>query len=198
MSAVDNRTQAFRDWIAAIVSKKQITRTELARRAGLSHSTISRATSDDDYRINFRADTISKLAEIGGILPPAAIAQGEAGSAQGFAEPEATPWGGQPDKNLGPGQSIWTVHTQAMSPMGLMPGDRFILDQSMTPQTRDIIMVQVYDHQTGSAESLLRVFADGFAVTPLYLVDGSPRIWIDGTHATVMGVVIESWRTRQS
>lgn len=198
MTSIDARTLAFREWIAAILAKKKVSRTELARRAGLSHSTLSRATTDDNYRINFRADTIAKLTEFGGILPPAAIATaGSTGEPQdNYSEPEATPWQGEPLRQLSPSQSIWTVHSQGLSAMGLMPGDRFILDQSVQPQTRDIVMIQAFDNQTGAAETLLRVYADGFAVTPLYLVDGSRRLWIDGKNVSVMGVIVESWRGR--
>lgn len=198
MTNIDARTLAFREWIAAILSKKNVSRTELARRAGLSHSTLSRATTDDNYRINFRADTIAKLTEFGGILPPAAIATaGSSGDAQDhYSEPEAAPWPGEPPHNLSPSQSIWTVHSSALAAMGLMPGDRFILDRAVTPKTRDIVMIHAYDNQMGNAETLLRVFADGFAVTPLYLVDGSRRLWIDGTNVSIVGVVVESWRGR--
>lgn len=200
MGTIDARTLAFREWIAAIQTKLNVSRTELARRAGLSHSTLSRATTDDEYRINFRSDTISKLTELSGILPPAAIATGSraAPEVQGFGEPEATPWQGAPVRDLTPGQSLWTAHTAGLTAMGLMPGDRYILDQNIAPRMRDIIMVQRYDNQTGSAETLLRVYADGFAVTPMYLVDGSTRLWIDGSNVVIMGVVVESWRGRTS
>lgn len=198
MSNIDPRTQAFRDWIAAIQKKLGgITITELARRAEVSHSTLSRATGDDNYRINFRADTISKIVEVGGLHPPASLlVPGAQVLPFGMNEADAAPWDGAPERHTVEGQSIWTVHSSALSPVGLMPGDRFILDGSLKPKQRDIIMVQNYDHQSASAESLLRIFADGFAVLPLYLVDNSPRIWIDGQNAVVMGVVTESWRTR--
>jgi transcriptional regulator with XRE-family HTH domain len=195
LAHVDDRTKAFRDWIAAILAKLHISRTELAKQAGLSHSTLSRATSDDDYRINFRADTITKLALVGGIAPPA-ILTGEPTNFDGLSEPQATPYAGTPERHLNEGQSIWTCHSAALSSMGLMPGDRFILDQNQSPKPRDIIVIQHYDHQSGSAETLIRVYIDEFAVTPMYVIDGTPRIHIDSRSATVMGVLIESWRTR--
>lgn len=193
--SVDERTRAFREWIATILASRNITRSRLAELAGLSHSTLSRATTDDSYRINFRADTIAKIAKVGGIAPPA-IVTGERLTTPGFGDPEALPYTGNAARELSPNQTIWTVNTGDLQAMGLLPGDRFILDQATPPKTRDIIVVQKYDHATGTATTLLRVFADGFAVTPLYLVNGEPRLWIDGETAVCMGTVIESWRTR--
>lgn len=194
---IDPQTLAFREWIAAICERKNITRTELARAAGLSHSTLSRATSDAEYRINFRADTIAKIAAVGGIAPPAAIAGGATETPHtGFSEPQATPYLSEREEVSNPNQTTWTCQTTILAATGMVPGDHFLLDQSETPRNRDLIMVQVYDHATGTAESLLRIYADGFAVTPLYLVDGTPRIWLDGTNAHCMGVIVKSWRNR--
>lgn len=198
---IDEQTRAFREWIKTILLRKGINATELAKRAGLSHSTLSRALSDDSYRVNFRADTIAKLAVAGGVSPPqalggSAISEKAGMMTTGLGEPQATPYLGQDTEGLQSGQSTWTCNTTGLISMGLMPGDRFILDQNQTPKQRDIIAVQQYDHQTGSAETLLRVYADGFAVTPMYLVDNTPRIFLDGNNASVIGVLMKSWRTR--
>jgi transcriptional regulator with XRE-family HTH domain len=195
MKTLDARTIAFREWIATILTKNSINKSELARRAGLSHSTLSRATTDDGYKINFRTDTIWRLAEVGGIKPPAIVA-GEKTETHGMSEPEATPYLGQQLRNLTDSQTIWTASTNILASVGLLPGDKFILDQSLKPRGHDVIMVQNYDHQSGTAETMLRIYDGGFAVSPLYLVDRSPKLWIDGNNVAVMGVVIESWRTR--
>lgn len=198
-TSTDPRTQAFREWIAAILERKGITRTELARMAGLSHSTLTRATTDANYRINFRADTMAKLAQVGGLAPPPMLTgQPESPPPQGFAEPQATLDMSGIEPGLPPGQSQWTARSPVLAAMGLMPGDHFILDQNATPRMRDMIVVQSYDHQTASADTLLRLYADGFAVTPLYLVDNTPRLWLDGGSAACMGVIIKSWRSRSA
>lgn len=195
MKTPDQRTVAFREWIASILAKNNINKSELARRAGLSHSTLSRATTDDSYKINFRADTIWRLAEVGGIRPPAIIS-GDSANATGMSEPEASPYLGQQPRELSTNQSIWTVNTNVLASVGLMQGDKVILDQSIKPRSHDVVMVQNYDHQQGTAETMLRIFDAGFAVTPLYLVDRSPKLWIDGNNVVAMGVIVESWRTR--
>ena len=192
---VDERTLAFRQWIAAMLAKNNITKTELSRRARLSHSLLSRATTDDRHKINFRSDTITRLAEAGGIRPPDIIL-GHSTAFEGLSEAEATPYSGQASRTLTPNQSIWMVKSTLLSPVGLVPGDRFILDQSLKPRNYDLVMVQKYDHQRASADTMLRIYDAGFAVTPLHLIDRSPKLWIDGSNVVSMGVVIESWRTR--
>jgi transcriptional regulator with XRE-family HTH domain len=198
---IDARTLAFREWIAAILERQGITRTELARRANLSHSLLSRATTDDSHRINFRADTIAKLTEVGGVAPPAILSPNQPqplrhNRQDGMAEPEAVAYVGPQDETLTPNQSLWTAKSGSLQAMGLMPGDRFKLDQGEAPRNRDSIVVQKYDHHTGTAETLLRLYVDGFAVTPLHLIDNEARIWLDGSNATCMGVIVKSWRTR--
>jgi transcriptional regulator with XRE-family HTH domain len=194
VSTVDRRTQAFRVWIEALMQRSGLNQTQLAAKAGLSHSTLSRAMTSNDYKVNFRQDTIERLAAAGGIAPPPAIAPHT--HPAGFSEPEAQAWTGAPERDLSPNQTIWTVRSPVLMPIGLMPGDRFILDQAATARTGDAILVQLVDHRTGTAETLLRLYADGFAVTPLYLSDGTKRLWIDNNAVAVAGVIIESWRTR--
>lgn len=188
----------LRGWIDSITQRKGWTRTRLAREAGIAATTITRLF-DDTYAGTLNAASIAKIARASGMPAPRNFG-GVSEAAPGMAEPDAVPLTAEfaGGRDLTANQSVWTVQGQGLAAMGLMPGDRFILDQSVQPQTRDIIMVQSYDNASGTAETLLRVYADGFAVTPLYLVDGQRRMWIDGSNVAVMGVVVESWRGRTS
>lgn len=189
-----DETQALlRRWIETIIAEKKWSKARLAKEAGFPTSTITRLFRDD-YSGSMNIASIAKIVRATGKPAPRNI--GGIEIEEGFSEPQATPYIGVEERPLLEGQSVWTCNSAHLSSMGLMPGDRFILDQNQTPKQRDIIAVQQYDHQTGTAETLLRIFADGFAVTPLYLIDGTPRIYLDGTNATIMGVIMESWRTR--
>ena len=195
LNMVDDTQALLRTWIENILREKGWKKTHLAKQAGVSTTAITRLF-DDDYSGSMNAASIAKIARAAGYPAPSNF--GGVEQHQGFSEPEATPFAGPAERQLTANQSIWTVGTPALVAMGLMPGDRFLLDQSMKPANRDIVVVQQYDHATGTAETLLRVYADGFAVTPLYLVEGTPRLWIDGSNTACMGVVLESWRTRNS
>lgn len=192
----DDIQELLRGWIQTILDRKGWSRTRLAAEAGVSTTTITRLF-DKRFSHVMNAASIAKIARATGIPAPRNFGGVEV-AAPGMGEPEAAPYkAGENGRQLSnPAQSIWTCRTNSLVSLGLMPGDRFILDPTITPQTRDVIMVQRYDNSQGTAETLLRIYADGFAVTPLYLLDGSPRLWIDGANVVVMGVVVESWRSR--
>jgi transcriptional regulator with XRE-family HTH domain len=189
----DEIQSLLRGWIDTITSRKGWTRTRLAREAGVATTTITRLF-DDSYTGTMNAASIAKIARASGIPAPRNFG-GELTANAAPAEPEAklveTPADAY-GRQLAQSQSVWIAQTSALASLGLMPGDRFVIDSAITPQTRDIILVQAFNDPA----PLLRVFADGFAVTPLYLVDGSRRLWIDGSNVAVIGTLIESWRGR--
>jgi AraC-like DNA-binding protein len=190
---MDDTQALLRHWIETILAEKKWSKARLAKEAGFPTSTITRLFRED-YSGSMNMSSIAKIVRATGKPAPRNIGGVEA--QEGLSEPQATPYSGAPERHLTEGQSIWTCHSNALAVMGLMPGDRFILDQNQSPKPRDIIAIQHYDHQTGTAETLIRVYMDEFAVTPTYIVDGTPRIHLNGTNASIMGVLIESWRTR--
>ena len=192
--AMDDTQALLRQWIESILAEKQWSKARLAKEAGFPTSTITRLFHDD-YKGSMNMASIAKIVRATGKAAPRNIGGIEAPE-DGMAEPEAAPYLGPQDETLPPAHTIWTAQSTSLQAMGLMPGDHFILDQHETPRLRDMIVVQKYDHQTATAETLLRLYVDGFAVTPMYLVDNEPRIWIDGTNAICMGVIVKSWRTR--
>jgi AraC-like DNA-binding protein len=190
---MDDTQALLRQWIEAILAEKNWSKARLAKEAGFPTSTITRLFHDD-YTGSMNMASIAKIVRASGKPAPRNI--GGIDVDEGFSEPQATMYTGQPEEDLHLGQTQWTCNTASLTSMGLMPGDSFILDQNTQPKYRDMIVVQKYDHQTATAETLLRVFADGFAYTPSYLIDGTPRIYLDGNTAACMGVIIKSWRSR--
>jgi hypothetical protein len=191
---LDDTQQLLRNWIDQILSVKGWTKARLAKEAGFPTSTITRLFRAD-YNGSLNMSSVAKIVRASGIAAPTSI--GGVDAPLGFSEPAALPYEGARNNETDERKSVWTVASNSLAAIGLMPGDHFSLDQSLQPQPHDLIMVQQYDHQRGTAESLLRIFVEGFAVTPLYLVDKSPKLWIDGANVTIMGVITESWRTHR-
>jgi hypothetical protein len=185
-------------WANAEVPKSTLSRNELARRASISSATIHRIMGlDPTYFATPKWQNVVALAKALGVKPPAIPHPDTEG---GMAEPDVAPiqWAkSQENGELPPSQSQWEIRTQVLAGMGYMPGDKFILDQSLTPQNRDCVVAQIVDYDTGSAETVLRVFLDGFLVTPNYVSDRSPRMFVDGRLVHIMGVITKSWRNRQ-
>lgn len=97
-----------------------------------------------------------------------------------------------------PNQTVWTVNTHLLTPLGIIRGQRFILDQSlMKPKDRDIVIANVWNRARNDADTLLRMFFDGYLVTPNFLIDRTPRIPVDEDDerglVVIMGTAIEFW-----
>lgn len=184
-----------RAWLRAILKKNGMSPTALAKAAGISHTTITRALDPKEDEPNFRVDTIVKLTKLGGIPAPAELA---AAAGHGFAEQDAVQLAGIPEagRKLTPAQSQWTVKTSELAAVGLMPGDRFIIDDTLTPRDYDVVMANVYDLQSGGAKTVLRVYHDHFLVTPNYLTERRPKLFVDNNSVVIKGVLVESWRRR--
>jgi SOS-response transcriptional repressor LexA len=194
--------QQIEAWANQEVPKSPLSRNELARRSGISSATIHRIMGlDETYHATPKWQNVTALAKALGVKPPA-IPHPE--QAEGMAEADAMPilapsGADNPLQNttLSNTQSQWQVKGMALAAMGYLPGDYFILDQSVQPANRDCVIAQVVDYDTGTAETVLRVYMDGFLVTPNYVADGSPRLFVDGKIVQVSGVITQSWRTRR-
>lgn len=168
--------------------------TRMAREVGMSESAFTRHWNGQIKSLP-RLDSIRKLVAHYKIPPPAGM-MGEQPAPSGFAESEATKYEGSPGRIVASHQSIWTVKSPVLATLGMLPGDRFILDPLVAARDYDVVLAQVYDFDRDTAETVLRIYFEKFLVVPTYLTDRTPRLHVDNNSIKIMGVVIESWRTR--
>ncbi len=194
-----------RAYLASVMERTGWNQTELAQRAGLDPSTLSRFLNGGREGHALRPGTIRKIQAASGltasgeIIPPAA---------QGFAESEASPLEvtaqsplnaiiaalGQGRVNIDP----WTLQSRALEGAGYRPGDIFLVALDETPAAGDVVCAQIYDWTKGRAETLFRIFQ------PPYLIaaTGDPQLMrphlVDDGAVTIKGVVLHSLRGRAS
>ncbi|MBY6123581.1 hypothetical protein [Roseovarius atlanticus] len=127
---------------------------------------------------------------------------------RGFSETDAQPFTGKPGegdkvisiaRNFGggkPGVDVWQAKSRAMAYFGILPGDMMLVDTT-TPETckkGDTVIAQVYDWQTGTAETVLRRYQPPVLIG-FQAEDGEPRTHVvDGQNVVIRGKVIASWR----
>lgn len=185
-------------WATAEVAKSTLSDREIARRAGFSPATLHRILGRDPaYTAMPKWQNVTALAKALGVKPPASS---HGNPPEGLAEADAEPIAASAAPGMAPetpNQTVWQVKGMALAPMGYMPGDHFVLDQSVAPQNRDCVVAQVVDYDTGAAETVLRVYLDGFLVLPNYITEGSPRLFVDGRIVHIMGTIVRSWRQRR-
>lgn len=196
---------AQRAWLDRVVKEDPRRRTlsEIARDAGVSHTTLTRFSSDEGRTLS--ALTVTQVARTTGIAAPSDVRG--APDPDGFSE-EAVPFiiGERTDATAAAvrlligereGADPWILKTRSLEDAGYYPGDVVILDLNATAQPRDAVCAQVYDWQRGAAETVWRVF------DPPFLLDASrdlsarqkPQV-VDSERVLIKGVITNSLRMR--
>lgn len=155
---------------------------------------------------------------MGGDLAPVFVPAGAASRSArvrqapptGFSDSDVAPWIPKPDdpqrqrvedmaaylsEGRG-GRDIWRVKSRAMILAGYDDQDLILVDQHATAEAGSVVIAQVYDHDIGSAATLLRRFDPPV----LSAASPDPGDWkphvVDGRNVKIMGVVTASWRTK--
>lgn len=194
-----------RSYLDSVMQRTGWSQSELALRAGLDPSTLSRFLSGDRQGHSLRPATIRKIESVSGIGFGASNKESEP-RPEGFAEAEAEPLSIIPaspmnaivealtrgHRNVDP----WTLRSRALESAGFLPGDIVIVALGETPLSGDVVCAQLYDWSTGKAETVFRIFQ------PPYLVAASPDPAfmrphvVDDAKVQIKGVVINTIRNR--
>lgn len=194
-----------RNYLQNVMRRTGWTQSELALRAGLDPSTLSRFLTGDREGHALRGSTIRKIESVSGIgfglAPPAT-------PLEGFAETEAEPILIEASSPLDAvvaaltrGRSNvdpWTLKSRALEGAGYRPGDILLVALDETPLAGDVVCAQLYDWNSGRAETVFRIFQ------PPYLVAASPDPAlmrphvVDDAAVQVKGVVINTIRNRRA
>ncbi len=193
-----------RKYVARVMQRTGWNQTELALRAGLDPSTLSRFIAGGREGHALRQSTIRKIESASGLAEHAVEAASPAPA--GFAEAEAVPLQlpaldplhaviaalAQGRSNIDP----WSLTSRALEGAGYRPGDILLVALDENPATGDVVCAQIYDWTKGRAETVFRIFQ------PPYLVaaTGDPQLMrphlVDDAAVVIKGVVLQSLRGR--
>lgn len=187
----DDTQSGLRSWLRQILEQTGWSPTRLAREANVSHTTITRML-DTDYSGSMTATTIAKIARATGIPASGSL---RAAVPAGFAEPEVEPIE-QPGAALTPDQSRWSIRGHSLELAGYLPGDQVIIDMSVAPRVNDVVIAQLYEPDTATAQTVLRLYQPPFLVTAATPEHGARPEAVDDETVRIMGVVIRMWRER--
>lgn len=187
-------------WLESLLKRHDLTATELARRAELNPSTLTRFLQPggrEGHELSAR--TIRKIKDALRLPDQPALQPGG-----GLSEPEARllPNAEQlpieiqiAAKALTAGRNgvdLWHVRSSGLENIRLSRGDIAIVDLNADPRPRDRVCAQVYDHQLGTASTVFRLWE------PPYLLSGGtgrPEV-PDGRNVVIVGVVIATLSPR--
>lgn len=186
-------------WLDAITRSTGLTVSEIARRAKLVPSTLTRFHSRDRDGHTLTAKTVKKIEDAVGIpaydvreVPKQVPQLAEEGAP--FVLPEATGdlmlLALQDVVERNNSVDLWRLQTSALRACKYFPGDILLVDRNREAGIDDAVCAQVYDFRRGTAETVFRIYK------PPYLLsadmEGEPLkpLVVDNETVSVVGVIV--------
>lgn len=197
-----------RNWLNDITKTTGLKLSQVATRAGISDSTLSRLVNDPNYRGTLSPLTIERIKESLRVQGPGEEARRSPLASIAFAEAERVELSNEPPAiaaalgALIAGREhieVWRLKTEALLAIGLWPGDLALVDPNVNPQPQDAVCVTIQDWARGAAETIWRIFDPPFLVAAAASRDRTifKPILVDNERVQIRGVVVESLRPRQ-
>lgn len=202
---VDNTRRKQLAWLQAILDETGWNQSELARRGGFSHATLSRFKNDKSNTAKLDTDTVAKILAVS---PVPHYENSRAQIPQGFTEREAAPWSADKEVDATVIRMVaaakadqnavdpWVLNNRAIENLGYRPGDVLMVDLNTKPEAGDVVCAQVYDRM-GNPETAFRVYYPPYLMGASNLREYLRPIPVDD-RVLVRGVVIAAIRPRMA
>jgi hypothetical protein len=188
-----------RAWLRRVMQITGLKATPLAKKAGLSPSTLLRALDDENPTL-LDTRSINKIVDKCGVAGPETYAHRGQEAAPGFAEsgPEIISdegdelFAGVP---MTATQGRWRVQTRLLELAGCLPGDDLLADSAESPERDDIVVAQ--ELTENGIETILRVYDPPYLLTAT--ADREERkkpLLVDNSRVLIWGTVVKVLRTR--
>ncbi|MHA7969007.1 helix-turn-helix domain-containing protein [Rhizobium sp. CAU 1783] len=187
-------------WLENILSSSGLTLTDIARRARLNPSTLTRFRARDDGGHTLTSRTVKKIEDATGV--PAYEVRTRPREAPIFSEGEATPFEfAEATQDLlvealravvarSNAVDLWVLKTGSLAGVGYDPGDIVVVDREAVPRSGDAVCAQKYDWRRGTAETIFRVYRTPYLLTAALSGEpGMPEI-VDDESVVIKGVVV--------
>ncbi len=192
-------------WLDNIVAASGLELSNVARRAKLDPSTLTRFHQRNDSGHTLTAKTVKKIEDAFGV-PAYEVRRRPTLTA--FQEPDAEPYRLEHDAQELMIQALravvaktnsvdlWLMKSQVLSAAGYRQGDVVIVDRDATPRAGDAVCAQIYDWRRGTAETIFRIYRTPYLLTAASQGEpGLPEI-VDDENVVIKGVVMGGARLR--
>ncbi|WCK01053.1 LexA family protein [Agrobacterium tumefaciens] len=195
--ALDQRET--KEWLTAIARHLNLSPSQLALNSGMAASTLTRFINDTTNSVGITQGSLEKVASYSGFRPHQMPGRPRAGMAEPDTVPlkhETTEWpkwvtaavdAAKAGKN---GVEAWVMKGAALDGLGIMPGDIVIVDQNARASSGDVVLAQIMDLVSGTAETVMRLYQAPFITThSMRLGPGRPE-HVDEDRVSIAGVRI--------
>ncbi len=190
------------DYIKSVLTATGWTRTDLAQRAGLDPSTLSRFISGHREDHVLREITITRIAQASGV----AIVGGSP-VVEGFADGEAqlidfteNSIAANLVAALKAGSftiDAWCLNSRALENVGYRQGDTLLVRLGENPIPGDVVCAQIYDWGGGKAETVFRIYQPPALIAATNEPSLMRPYLLDSNAVSIKGVVVHSLRSRK-
>ncbi|NTF67719.1 LexA family transcriptional regulator [Rhizobium rhizogenes] len=192
-----------KEWLRAIAGYMNLSPSQLALNSGMAASTLTRYLNDNTNTVGITQGSLEKVAKYSGFRPNQMPGRLRAG----FSEPDAIPFG-QDDTTYPAwvktavsaakagrnGIEAWLMKSAALDAIGVMPGDIILVDQNTRAKTGDVVIAQIIDMITGSAETVMRLYQAPFLLTHSMRMGPQRPEQVDEERVSIAGVSIGTIR----
>lgn len=194
-----NTPRATKDWIRAVAEYLHLSLSELAVKAGLSPSTVTRYINDATGKLTITERTLDAIATFSGVakhvLPGQrgipGLGDSEAVTYHAGREGQVADWvasaidAHRAGRN---GVEPWIMKSYALDLMGILPGDILMIDRNRRAKAGDIVCAQLTDLATGRAETVIRRYDPPYIVTLSAKIGPTRPEVVDDERVVILGV----------
>lgn len=192
-------------WLENIISSSGLTLTDIARRARLNPSTLTRFYSKNESGHTLTSRTVQKIEDATGVP---AYEQRVRPKLAFFAEEDAVPYNFEDNGSdvlaaalksvVAKSQNIalWILKSSVLSAVGYGQGDVIIVDKEASPRPGDAVCAHKYDWRRGVAETIFRVYRTPYLLTALQHGEPAAPEIVDDENIVIKGVVMGACRLR--
>ena len=185
-----------KQWIRAVAEFLGVSTSELARRAGLSPSTLTRYLNSVDGGLGISQKSLDAIAAYSGVSPHRFPGRGS-----GFAEADAEPFEVPEQTTTGFDKAVRALVEDgedrvacvtkgwSLNLLGYLPGDVVIVDLNRQPQAGDVVWADVRDWSDGKAEAVMRIYEPPFLLSATSREAPGKPLVVDNERVVIKGVV---------
>lgn len=190
----DELREVIREWLQKVIRGSGLSATEIARRAGMATTTLTRFLNNPEHQSVPSLVTIEKVARVTKYAPPPGL--GVAADGIGFSEPEISPYQGAAtgDEEAG---DWWEIGSRVLDLEGFMPGDRVLVSLRQPPRAGSVVVAQIVARGGEEVETVFRKYEPPFLTARSTVANQPKPVLIDPEKVSIMGVVLRLHREMQ-
>jgi transcriptional regulator with XRE-family HTH domain len=194
-----------RSYILNVLARTGWNQSELAKRAGLDPSTLSRFLSSPQGSQSLRPATLRRIAQVTGLAfgeEPVSTAPASGGFSEGEAQlvaddaPELVNTVLEALRSGGRPVDAWQLQSRALELAGYRPGDTLFVELGAQALKGDVVCAQIYDWTANRTQTLFRMFEPPYLVSATQDIALLRPFSLQDEHVLVKGVVLHALRSK--